>query len=110
MYTLHTPGPWSAFYKRKYDEWHVSVPLPGTKMTYGIFPNGVPAVNGTAEANAKLIAASPELLECLILAVRSEERNRKVMIDANAEMGFDEPKKLEWVEIAEAIIKKATGL
>ena len=59
----HTPGPWVAFFKHKYGEWHVSVPVDGSSMLLGLFPNGVPTSN--AEADAKLIAAAPDLLAAL---------------------------------------------
>tara|TARA_R110000868_G_scaffold117383_1_gene311867 strand:+ start:149 stop:466 length:318 start_codon:yes stop_codon:yes gene_type:complete len=61
--TTHTPGPWNAFYKNKYNEWHVSVPMPHGTMKLGLFDNGIPSDN--PEADARLIAAAPELLEAL---------------------------------------------
>lgn len=54
---MHTPGPWSVFYKHKYDEWHVSVPLESGGMKLGLFLDGCP----TGEHDARLIAASPEM-------------------------------------------------
>ncbi|MET0210352.1 MAG: hypothetical protein ABW220_15005 [Burkholderiaceae bacterium] len=57
----HTPGPWTYFPKEKYAEHHVSVPLPGRTFKQALFPDGCPTAN--AEADARLIAAAPELLE-----------------------------------------------
>jgi len=56
----HTPGPWVAFYKHKYNEWHVSLPRQKTNWRLDLFPDGV--VTENPEADAKLIAAAPELL------------------------------------------------
>lgn len=58
----HTPGPWTAFPKPKYQEWHVSIPVPDspTSWAFGLFPDGVPGDN--AGADARLIAAAPDLL------------------------------------------------
>ena len=59
----HTPGPWAAFYKHKYNEWHVSVPVSNSDMRLSIFPDGIPGdTPEEAEGNARLIAAAPDLL------------------------------------------------
>ncbi|MDR6218602.1 hypothetical protein [Deinococcus soli (ex Cha et al. 2016)] len=57
----HTPGHWEAFYKRKYDEHHVSVPVAGSHLALPLFPHGVPT--GRPEADARLIGHAPELRE-----------------------------------------------
>lgn len=54
-----------------------------------------------AEANARLIAAAPELLEALILMVRTH--------DEPAETSLQEMNELKWIEQARAAIAKATG-
>ena len=56
-----TPGPWVCFYKQKYDEWHVSVPVAGASFKAGLFPDGIP----TGEHDARLIAAAPDMAEAL---------------------------------------------
>ena len=61
--SAHTPGPWTYFYKSKYDEWHVSVPLEGQTMRLGLFPDGCPSER--PEADARLIAAAPDMLAAL---------------------------------------------
>lgn len=54
-----TPGPWVSFYKHKYDEWHVGVPLPGQSMKLALFPDGCPTER--PQADAEFIAAcNPE--------------------------------------------------
>jgi hypothetical protein len=62
-----TPGPWKAFYKAKYDEWHISLPVDGSAMRAALFADGIPAINHESdrEANAHLIAAAPDMLETL---------------------------------------------
>jgi hypothetical protein len=59
----HTPGPWACFYKHKYDEWHVSVPMSEGSMKWALFDDGVRSEN--PEADARLIAAAPDLLAAL---------------------------------------------
>ena len=59
----HTPGPWTCFYKSKYDEWHVSIPVPDSTMHLALFDDGIRGEN--READARLIAAAPELLAAL---------------------------------------------
>ena len=56
----HTPGPWTYFYKHKYDEHHVSLPLAGQTMKLALFEDGCPSER--PEADARLIAAAPDLL------------------------------------------------
>ena len=60
----HTPGPWVCFYKHKYDEWHVGVPLnSGGGMKVALFPNGCPT--HYPQGDCYLIAAAPDLLAAL---------------------------------------------
>ena len=62
----HTPGPWSAFYKHKYDEWHVSMPCENSEMRVALSPDGIPGhTNEERGANAHLIAAAPLMLAAL---------------------------------------------
>lgn len=88
----HTPGPWNAFPKPKYGEWHVSVPVDGWSMKLGLFPEGVPT-GERAEADARLIASSPDLLEA---CQRAFDQTDKVARPA------------DW-EMLRAAIAKATG-
>jgi len=59
----HTPGPWVSFYKHKYNEWHVGVPVSSGSMKLALFPDGCPTEN--PESDCHLIAAAPDLLACL---------------------------------------------
>ena len=66
----HTPGPWIHFFKNKYLEWHVGLPCgpssDAPNMNIALCPDGVPGSDlNESEANARLIAAAPELLEAL---------------------------------------------
>ena len=53
-----------AFYKSKYNEWHVSIPgQDETGMRLALFPDGV--LTRHPEGDAHLIAAAPEMYELL---------------------------------------------
>lgn len=56
----HTRGPWVSFYKDKYREWHVGVPVSTGSMKVALFPDGCPTEN--PEADCHLIATAPDLL------------------------------------------------
>lgn len=94
----HTPGPWRAFFKPKYDEWHVGVPHPdGSAMRVALFEDGIPTRNA---ADARLIAAAPDLLAALerILAGQAAE-----------ERGEDGGDWADHWEAARVAVKKARG-
>lgn len=57
---MHTPGPWLSFYKAKYDEWHVSLPVADSSFKLALAPDGIQSLN--REDDAHLIAAAPDLL------------------------------------------------
>ena len=59
----HTPGPWSTIGKWVYDVENPS-PIAQCLRPYG---------EGAANANARLIAAAPEMLEALELVVQAHE-------------------------------------
>jgi hypothetical protein len=50
-----TPGPWTAFPKPKYSEWHVSVPIEGSGFRRGLFDDGCPT--DRPQADCEFIAA-----------------------------------------------------
>ncbi len=77
-----TPGPWTAFYKSKYDEWHVSLPNGGAIKT-ALCPDGIQSPN--READAHLIAAAPDLAEAVRRQVENIERWRETGIPASPE-------------------------
>ncbi|MCA0032701.1 hypothetical protein [Mesorhizobium sp. B263B2A] len=89
----HTPGPWSCFYKHKYDEWHVSLPITGSSMKLALCPDGIQSEN--READAHLIAAAPDLL-----AFAEEVRRRCIEMDMPGH---------ELCTLAEAAILRANG-
>jgi len=95
MSAQHTPGPWEAFFKHKYDEWHVSIPMSDGGMRWALFDDGVRSEN--PEGDARLIAAAPELLAAL-----------RAMLDANA-VPSSICKQRPAYDAARAAISKATG-
>ena len=78
----HTPGPWECFYKHKYGEWHVSVPMSNGSMRWALFDDGVRSEN--PEADARLIAASPDLLAALQEVVAISDRKHDAWDKARA--------------------------
>lgn len=100
----HTPGPWTAFYKNKYDEWHVSLPITGSSMKLALCSDGIQSEN--READAHLIAAAPDLLEALkkivVLDTHLVWTGGSVPEPSHEEMG-------EIAKIAVTAIAKAEG-
>ena len=86
----HTPGPW------KLQEF--------SDQTYMIstFQNGLIAQHVPGKANARLIAAAPELLEVIREAVDSAEREMSKGRKAS-------PGLATWLEKARAALAKARG-
>ncbi len=105
----HTPGPWAfsrsddfgdaRFYVAQQDG------APYTPNYSDVATLIAETVSGERvfiqEANARLIAAAPELLEALVLMVRTH--------DEPAETLLQETKEQQWLEKARAAIAKATG-
>lgn len=69
-----TKGQWTAFYKHKYDEWHVSVPVEGSSMKLALWEDGCPL----GESYAKWIAlcCSPDNIARIIAWRREMEADR----------------------------------
>jgi len=63
-----TPGPWDSFYKHKYDEWHVSVPMAQGNMKWAMFDDGCRTER--PEEDAKYIAACNPANVAALLAER----------------------------------------
>lgn len=111
METKHTPGPWE--YERRGWEgqyiWGNDDRIPGPDKRR--FIADVSLAYDGAEANARLIAAAPELLEFAQLVLRGIESGHikaKPFFDMNAIVGED----LQTQTIggaARAVIAKATG-
>jgi hypothetical protein len=91
MTAQHTPGPWR-YVKLAVDENYMLV-------FCGSDCDNLRGYCG--EANARLIAASPELLEALILMVRTHDEPAATLLQ--------EMKEQKWLEKARAAILKATG-
>jgi hypothetical protein len=73
----HSRGEWAAFYKDKYKEWHVGVPVNSGGMKIALFPDGCPTEN--PEADCRLIAAAPDMLAALKAAQRDLEAVEREM-------------------------------
>jgi len=100
--SAHTPGPWHAFYKAKYDEWHVSVQVSDSHtMRQWLFSDGIPTKN---EFDARLIAAAPDLLEALKTVVRVIEANPPSIVDTIWARGYE-----TLLDHCSAAIAKAEG-
>ena len=96
--TAHTPGPWyavrnSAFWEvnpqREYEDDHIPYTVADCCASDPRNPDG-----GLQEANARLIAAAPDLLEMLELALESTHSDYDLV---------------DWREDARAAITKAKG-
>ena len=104
----HTPGPWSAFISRRSKTVSVDIgPVPHGRRPNVVNWMGFDSCDlplNQQIANARLIAAAPELLSALV-AARAEIWR---LLDAK---GVEPKQAREWPEIvsAEAAIAKATG-
>jgi hypothetical protein len=102
-----TPGEWKAFYKHKYDEWHVSLPMPDSSMQRAMFDDGIHTDN--PEADAKLIVAIRNAWPALSAALTqlAAERKDAERIDALELMratvyaSVDEGRLMHWVVVDE---------
>ena len=108
MKTAHTPSPWII---RKGDEWTHDV-----VTQHGDSPDGSPnywnvaPANGRrdeVDANVRLIAAAPDLLEALCISKQFMEIASDWNID-EAEINGDMRSTYDWLEIVNAAIAKAT--
>ena len=61
-----TPGPWRAFYDKSMAEWHVKA------GGWPLFPNGIDS--GNPEADVRLIASAPALVDALEKTMRVLEK------------------------------------
>ncbi len=108
MKAKHTPGPWYALRgQRNISIRHKTgdrlLPMVNVASVRGQFPTDCPY--GSSEANARLIAAAPELLDALIalLSVAPSKAPGAGLI-----VGAEE-KHANALQAARAAIKKATG-
>lgn len=99
MVGKNTPGPWViTSHRPPYSEGNdfpgVGISIPSAELTSGIHEDAIEVWGENSEANARLIAAAPELLEALI-AVDDFIRGK--------------PEAVEPFGIVRAAIAKATG-
>jgi hypothetical protein len=99
----HTPGPWRVDESGKTVSSDAVTDIAILNMANPRYGWGGSDVSGASyrAANARLIAAAPELLESLILMVRTH--------DEPAESMLQEMREQKWLEQARAAIAKATG-
>ncbi len=82
--TQHTQGPWHATYDKRRDNYSISAGLQKETSMLIAFTRGE-SVPANQEANARLIASAPELLEALELVQAIAKSDRKKIEG----MGFD---------------------
>ena len=117
MSTKHTPGPWVAECDPSNNnseiatiawvaDWCVGIPTPG-------YPGGNyrDTEYGLAEADARLIAAAPDLLKALRSVIDALESREDVYDGSDGEPRPNEAMSLlsEFGDVARAAIAKATG-
>lgn len=117
MSTQHTPGPWIAKPENpnfvEDDEWTDFEVIPDKVLEWGS-PAPVAVCSfcyeEQAEANARLIAAAPDLLAAL-RALLTAEMLHETAMSANDVSGVDAANEAKWpaVDAAHAAIAKATG-
>jgi hypothetical protein len=82
---LWTEGPWKAFYKHKYDEWHVAIPYSDGSFLCPLASDGITTPDPSQrEATANLIAAAPRLYETLDVLLNCLDR------EAVARLGIEQ--------------------
>lgn len=105
-----TPGPWHAFHKHKYDEWHVSVPLSGQSMMLALFSDGCPTERPHADAQF-IAACNPSNMAAILDALtrlraelaHEEQQVADMMADVNL-VGHDNDRLRAEIEAISAVI------
>jgi hypothetical protein len=110
----HTPGPWEAE-KRAGDEWWFGgrdgmeiVVRPPSEKFGAVCVIGASSAETENDANARLIAAAPELLEAL-KAFMALDRSFSTVCDAHLKEMAAKGPMARAVQLARAAIAKATG-
>ena len=101
MKVTHTPGPWRVGKKYVTDIY----PNDGGMLVARVMTGGIS--NNKSYANARLIAAAPELLEALMLMVFDEQGNE--WRDSKVDQGIWDDRRTRGEDIAREAIAKATG-
>jgi 2-methylaconitate cis-trans-isomerase PrpF len=89
----HTPGPWN-LYPNNASDWVVRKMFPDGQESHEI------ARCQSGMDNARLIAAAPELLEALKMAVSALERSDYIQMDGDS---------VDVIDVSRAAIAKAVG-
>jgi hypothetical protein len=97
MTRKHTPGPW--LINERVKTARLDNALMVRPADHHNYEYGATAIIATSEADARLIAAAPELLAAL-------QQMIEVFLDTDGSFGADET---EAMETARAVIAKATG-
>lgn len=98
MSSKHTPGPWvvTPHPMTNVDVFAVGVIMDDKEMQYGLSHT---ICYQNAEANARLIAAAPELLEALTKKVQdAEQRMFEDWLEFNSPSGDHEAVQRQWLE------------
>lgn len=80
-------GEWRAFYKPKYDEWHVSIPQAGGGMRLALFNDGVRVPN--PQEIAHLVASAPDGLAAAYATVAALAAEHRLPASADDEYIYD---------------------
>ena len=67
-----TKRPWNFFYKHKYNEFHVSVPMEGGGMKLALFEHGIPTKNGSDADLIAYLVNHAEAIRDLVVAAEQE--------------------------------------
>jgi hypothetical protein len=102
----HTPGPWVVDEAQPGDLFHNVVR--GEGDSFGVLCRTSINGNANAEADARLIAAAPELLEALRIAQAFMSIASDWNID-EAEINGETRSTYDWLEVVDSAIAKATG-
>lgn len=104
MSRRYTPGPWEASEGYPSDIWHVDMPSRGYSVVVSRGEEDWDMPVEEVQANARLIAAAPELLDCLIWAVDFAEGSRDIPGST-----LDNPVFNGWIDRCRKAIAKAKG-
>jgi hypothetical protein len=82
-----TEGPWTAFHKSKYDEWHVSVPSPEGGMNLALFFDGCGGPNPRYDSQ-HIANCDPTTVSSLVTELRELREALRELL-ATCEQGID---------------------
>lgn len=109
MSTTHTPGPWKVCEVALNDYWIVGSTIGAADPRDGRRICDVAILNNDKEANARLIAAAPELLEALTYLERELSAGALTLYNQKAILECDRDWLLNQASRAKAALAKAEG-